>query len=116
MNPLFAILDWGDYGIIAVIVSCFSFGASMATRSDVNIVLLEKQLRVLQIKMDALLKHHGIELPNPPPSGLSAKVELLASDPNTRIAAIKLYREENPGTGLAEAKVAIETYYKKLPR
>jgi ribosomal protein L7/L12 len=54
-------------------------------------------------------------MPTPPPSGLSPQVELLARDPDRKIAAIKLYREEHPGTGLAEAKLIIEEFYKKNP-
>jgi ribosomal protein L7/L12 len=51
-------------------------------------------------------------MPAPPPSGLSPEVELLAQDPSQKIAAIRLYREENPGVGLAEAKTKIEEFYK----
>ncbi|MGH7970678.1 MAG: hypothetical protein ACREIC_18280 [Limisphaerales bacterium] len=62
--------------------------------------------------MDALLKYHGVELPPLPPSGLSPEVERLASDPSGKIQAIKLYREQNPGVGLAEAKAKIEAFFK----
>ena len=41
---------------------------------------------------------------------LSPEVADLALDPATRIAAIKLYRDQNPPTGLAEAKVKVETF------
>jgi len=37
---------------------------------------------------------------------------LMAGDPSQKIAAIKLFREENPGTGLREAKEAIEEFVK----
>ena len=36
---------------------------------------------------------------------------MMAKDPHQKIAAIKLYREERPGTGLAEAKERIERFY-----
>jgi ribosomal protein L7/L12 len=39
-------------------------------------------------------------------------VELLASVPDTKIAAIKLYRKENRGVGLREARAKIEAFYK----
>jgi UDP:flavonoid glycosyltransferase YjiC (YdhE family) len=68
-------------------------------------------MRELQRKLDALLKHQGIEIPPPPASVLSPEVERLANDPKTKIAAIKLYRQENPGTGLREAKELIEAFH-----
>jgi ribosomal protein L7/L12 len=71
---------------------------------------LAAQVAELQTKLDALLKHHGIEPPPPRPSGLSLEVERLASDPRQKIAAIKLYRDQNPGVGLVEAKGKIEAF------
>jgi ribosomal protein L7/L12 len=62
----------------------------------------------LKRKLDALLKHHGIELP----SGISPDVQLLARDPTQKIFAIKLHREDHPGLGLAEAKAEIEAFTK----
>ena len=41
---------------------------------------------------------------------LSPEVADLALDPATRIAAIKLYRDLNPRTALAEAKVKVEAF------
>ena len=35
----------------------------------------------------------------------------MARDPSQKIAAIRLYREENPGVGLREAKEKIEAFY-----
>ncbi len=92
-------------------MAIFAGGAAYTTRPDINLLRLERQVRELQQKLDALLKHEGIELPPPPASGLSPEVELLASDPGGKIAAIKLYREQNPGTGLREAKLKIEEFY-----
>lgn len=111
MNTLLAVLEFKDFAIIAATVAVFAGGAAYTGRQEINLRQMERQLKSLQQKMDALLKHSGIELPKSPPSGLSSEVELLASNPNTKIAAIKRYREENPGTGLAEAKTEIETFY-----
>jgi hypothetical protein len=111
MTTLLAALEFKDYAVIAGIAAIFGGGAAYAKGSDVNVQLLARQMRELHRKLDALLKHQGIELP-PPASGLSPEVERLASDPSTKIAAIKLYREENPGTGLADAKEVIEAFYK----
>src|SRR5436190_7516962 len=105
------VLGFYDFLIIGMIVLCFE-GASYVKGPDVNLQLLALQVRELQKKLDALLKHQGIEMPAPPPSGLSPEVELAASDPDTKIAAIKLYRKQNRGAGLREAKEKIEAFYK----
>jgi hypothetical protein len=112
MTLLLAVLEFSDYVMIAVIVLIFAGGVAYTTSRDVNFQRLERQMRELQRKLDALLKHQGIEPPPPPPSGLFPEVELLAKDQSHKIAAIKLYREENPGVGLAEAKSKIEEFYK----
>jgi hypothetical protein len=112
MTTLLAVLEFKDYAIIAAIVAVFAGGAAYTRGPDVNMQLLTLQMRELQRKLDALLKHQGIELPTPPPSGLSPEVELLASDLRTKIAAIKLYRDQNPGVGLREAKEIVEAFYK----
>ena len=111
MTTLFAILELRDYAIIIALAVAFG-GAAYTKGPDVNVQRLAFQMRELQKKLDALLKHQGIELPPPLASGLSPEVEFLASDPNTKIAAIKLYRKENPGVGLREAKEKIESFYK----
>jgi hypothetical protein len=113
MTTLFGVLEFRDYLFIAGIVALFAGGASTTTRQRFYLLRLELQVRELQGKLDALLKHQGIELPPPAPSGLSPEVEQLARDPGTKIAAIKLYREQNPGVGLAEAKAKIEEFYEK---
>jgi len=113
MPPLLGILEFGDYAIIAWIVAAFAGGAAYTARQRVDLGRLERQLNQLQQKMDALLKHQGVELPPPPPSGLSPEVERLASDPGTKIQAIKLYRDQNPGVGLAEAKAKIEEFFNR---
>ena len=98
---------------IGAVIGWLSGSISRASRkTDADVKLLALQVRELQKKLDALLKHQGIELPAPPPSGLSPEVELLASNPDTHIAAIKRYREENRGVGLREAKEKIEAFYK----
>jgi len=113
MTTLLATLEFTDYAIIAFIVVVFAGGAAYAKGPDVKVQLLALQMRELNKKLDALLKHQGIEMPPPPKSGLSPEVELLAGDPQTKIAAIKRYREENPGTGLREAKEKIEAFYNR---
>ena len=99
MNPIIAVLELGDYFVIAVIVSVFAGGASLIGRQPVN-------LRRLDRKLDALLQHNGIDLP----TRLSPEVQRLAKDPSQKIAAIKLHRQQNPGLGLAEAKAEVEEF------
>jgi ribosomal protein L7/L12 len=111
MTAMQTVLGFNDFFIIGMIVLCFA-GAAYVKSPDVNLQLLTLQVRELQKKLDALLKHQGVEMPSPAQSGLSPEVELLASVPDTRIAAIKLYRKENRGTGLREAKEKIEAFYK----
>ena len=105
MTPLLAILEQRDYTVIAVIViiatgfaKIFTGGAAIAARQRLD-------LRRLERKLDALLKQQGIELPS--------EAEVLAKDPSQKIAAIKVYREENPGVSLAEAKARVEEIYKR---
>ena len=111
MTPLLAVLDITDYVVIAVIAGVVTGFSALARGPDVNVQRLERSVRDLQMKLDALLKHQGVELPPPPKSGMSSELEQMARDPSQKIAAIKLYREENPGVGLREAKERIEAFY-----
>ena len=112
MTPFLAVLEFGDYAIIAFIVVVFAGGAAYTARPDLNLTRLQRQMNELQQKLDALLKHHGIEMPAPPPSDLSPELQMMARDPSQKIAAIKRYREDHPGIGLREAKERIEEFYK----
>ncbi len=100
-------LELIDYLIIAGIVMVFSRLRASNAGQPVNSARLER-------KLDALLKHHGIELPPgiAIPSGrtISIDAQFLARNPEQKIAAIKLHREDNPGLGLAEAKTDIEEF------
>lgn len=107
MTPLLAQLETIDYVIIAVIVLVLSrVRAATVARVDAS--------GRLERKLDLLLKHHGIE----PPPGLalpsgrmiSLDAQVLARNPENKIAAIKLHREDNPGLGLAEAKADVEAF------
>lgn len=102
MTPLLAILETRDYALLAAIVIVGSLTAMI--RSTVP-ARLRLDLRRLERKLDALLKHQGIELPS--------EVEFLAKDPNQKIAAVKLYREEHPGTSLREAVTKVEEIAKR---
>jgi ribosomal protein L7/L12 len=96
---------------IGAVIGFFSAGTGRGTTAA-KVNRLASQVIVLQNKLDALLKHQGIEIPTPMPADLSPELQLMAKDPQQKIAAIKLYREENPGTGLLEAKQRIEEFSK----
>lgn len=110
ITVLLADLEPSSYlPLFLMILSACLLALSAGSRSGVNTLRLERELALVQQKLDLLLKHAGIEAPTPL-SGMSPEVRRLASSPATKIAAIKLYREENPGVGLAEAKTAIEMF------
>jgi len=99
MSSLLGILELSDYAIIAFIVLVFAGASNVIAHQRIDLQRLER-------KLDALLKHHGVE----PPSRLSPEVQRMARDPRQKIAAIKLHRDQNPGLGLAEAKAEIEDF------
>jgi ribosomal protein L7/L12 len=70
---------------------------------------LDTKARVSRIerKLNALLRHHSVELTHRLP--LSDRVKQLVSDPDRKMEAIKVYRKET-GAGLAEAMEAVEAY------
>ena len=110
MNSLLAVIDFNTVAVGAVIGAIIGYlGGGASRRSDPDLRFHERQLKAVQDKLDALLKHQGIALP-PQPSEL----EFLASSPDTKIAAIRLYREQNPGVSLAEAKAKVEALAAKL--
>src|SRR4051794_39591593 len=98
MTPLLAILEFSDYAIIAGIVTIFAGGASFAARQRLD-------LRRVEHKLDLLLKQQGIVVPS--------EFEMMVKDPTQKIAAIRLYRQEHPGVGLAEAKAKVEEIYNR---
>jgi len=110
MTTILAVLEFKDFAAIAAIVIIFAGGAAFTARPEINLRRLQRQMDELQRRLDALLKHQGIELPALPPSDLSPDVQLMAKDPQQKIAAIKRYREDHPGVGLAEAKQRIEDF------
>ena len=103
MTPVFATtLSFSDFAIIAWLVIVFGGAAAYTTRRAVD-------LRRIERKLDALIKHHGISVP--PQESMSEEVQRLARDPAQKIAAIKLHREQT-GLGLAKAKADIEDFIK----
>ena len=48
----------------------------------------------------------------PTPSDMSPLLQFMSKYPHQKIAAIKLYREENPRTGLADARQRIDDFRK----
>jgi hypothetical protein len=104
---LFAVLEFVDYALIALIVVLFAgSSAAYAYTRPAEVARLAR----IERKLDVLIKHLNIAYVDPAsPEGLSAEVRKLADDPGQKIQAIKLHREET-GISLKEAKDAVETY------
>jgi ribosomal protein L7/L12 len=90
-------MDWVPAALVFV-------GAIVAA---ITISRMESKLERAERKLNAVLRHFGIDPAQSLP--LSDRVKELARDPARKIEAIKLYREET-GAGLAEAKKAVETF------
>jgi ribosomal protein L7/L12 len=67
----------------------------------------QTKLAQIERKIDRLARQLDIDLQ--PELQLSERVRQLASDPNSRIAAIKLYRQET-GASLKDAKDVIDQF------
>ena len=100
---MFAVLEFSDYGIIALIVVLGGASASLRATDAGRLAHLER-------KIDAILRHLNIDYVDPAsPEGLSEEVQMLANDPAKKIQAIKLHRELT-GLGLKDAKDAVEAH------
>lgn len=87
-------------------MSFFGFSSESAAFTAAD----RAQLIRLEQKLDLLLAHFGIEVPElTPPTSLSPEVQALARDPASKIQAIALYRQQT-GSSLAAAKAAIENF------
>lgn len=103
---MFAILETTDFCLIALIVIFLAGGgAAYAALQPSD----KARLRRLEWKLDIIIRHLGIEYPDPRTAGgLSSEVQKLADEEN-KIQAIKVHREQT-GLGLKEAKDAVEAY------
>jgi ribosomal protein L7/L12 len=105
MTPILATtLGFTDFAIIAWLVIVFAGAAAYTSRQPVD-------LRRIERKLDALMKHQGVTLP--PQAGMSEEVQQMARDPHQKIAAIKLHGEQT-GLGLAEAKADLDDFIKTI--
>jgi hypothetical protein len=100
---LFAVLEFSDIVIIAVLIGLFAGGSAAAT-AYLRPADRDRLLRI-EHKLDLILTHLGIEYVPPP----KAAWQELADDPAQKIEAIIAYREQKGG-GLADAKKAVEDY------
>lgn len=101
---MLAVLDFMDFVWIAVIVSLLAGGSAVYSSFKAADA---RRLRRIEGKVDLILNELNLKYDEG--SHLSETVKKLADDPNQKIAAIKLYRDQT-GAGLAEAKEAIEAY------
>ncbi len=102
---MLAILDLWDFALIALIVALLGGGSVVYSHFKPSDAA---RMRRLEAKVDLILKHLGLQYEGPT-SILSDEVKTLADDPDKKIAAIKLLREQT-GLGLKEAKDAVEEY------
>ena len=95
ITSIFAISQIGDHTVLTIIVGLLIANAISSIRHKSRISRLEHQLRVLlkQQKKEPLF---------------SPEVVRMAKDPNQKSASIKLYRDQNPGMSIADAKSDIE--------
>jgi ribosomal protein L7/L12 len=101
---LFAVLEFTDFAIIAVIVAALA-GGTAAARATFGPANRDRLARVEQ-KLDLLLTHAGLDYTPAPKAAWQA---LADEGPARKIAAIKAYREQT-GAGVADAKRAVEEY------
>lgn len=87
-----------DPSMVILAVLALAFGLAQLAR-------IQARLRDSEAKLDALLKHLGVELGQF--AEPSDQVKALARDPKMQIQAIKAYREQT-GLGLKEAKEVID--------
>ncbi len=66
------------------------------------------RLRRIEQKLDLIIQHLGLALPDNSPPGMTDEIRALADNGN-KIGAIKLYREHN-GADLKDAKDASDAY------
>ena len=74
---------------------------------DSTVKRLDRKLKRIDMSLSLILNRMEIEFP----SRLSERVKQIALDPNRKIEAIKLYREET-NTSLKDAKEAVEDFLK----
>lgn len=86
-----------DY-VLMLVLAVFAFGFYQLIR-------LQERLGNAEAKLDALLRHFGVEWGKF--SEPSDRVKELARDPSSRIEAIKAYREQT-GVGLKEAVEVVD--------
>jgi hypothetical protein len=105
---LFALLEFGDFCIIAVLIMVLAGGGAAATvyrRPSGRCMLDRKRLQRIEDKLDLVLTHLGVKYVPAPKD----EWQELADDPDRKIEAIKVYREQH-GVGLKDAKDAVEKY------
>ena len=78
---------------------------------DSTVKRLDRKLKRIDMSLSLILNRMEIELP----SRLSERVKQIALDPDRKIEAIKLYREET-NVSLKEAKEAVEEFLKNTDK
>jgi ribosomal protein L7/L12 len=99
-------MEWWIVGLgIVVLVAIFNTERQAGT--------IRRDVARIDRKLNLILEEMNISFDEV--AGMSNRVKDLARDPSRKIEAIKAYREET-GTGLAEAKRAVEAFIDSLQR
>ena len=98
MSAMLAALEFSDYAIIALLIIAFGGVAFVNHHMPASNPQLEREVREMQRKLDALLKCHGIKPPLPPPSGPPRATSVLDLLPEKKIAATTHYPDQKPQT------------------
>ena len=94
-----------DIFLLNLVVFVIIFFGILCLRIDAKVRQLELKQNQIMLCLDLILARMEIEVPDL----LSEQVKELARNPRTKIAALKLYRQET-GAGLKESLAAIETF------
>ncbi len=94
-------MDIWHWGLVILVVVAFVESLSRGKATE----RLQKRVLDLEVRLHKIQEHLGfVADPSPP---VTDDVKVLARTPGSKIAAIKLYRQQT-GAGLKDAKDAVE--------
>jgi len=99
-------MEWWLIGLGVIVVLAILNTERQAGSIRRDVARVDRKLNLLLKQMNITFDEFAV---------LSDRVKELARDPNRKIEAIKVYREET-GAGLAEAKDTIEAFIHSLQR
>lgn len=99
-------MEWWLIGLGVIVVFAILNTERQAGSIRRDVARLDRKLNLILKELNIPFDEGGV---------LSDRVKELARDPNRKIEAIKVYREET-GAGLAEAKETVEAFIDSLQR